>query len=378
MEILENKEIHKNCIEKIEELHRDNQDMFKKYKDSLTKYHISNEIAIKLKLDLVNIENKYNFIEKQFNNLVEEKQKWTAKDEYMTSFLHENDFTKPDELLKFIKEYKNHKCLCSCKPVKELTKKDLINNPVYKEQVMFVDILKYGEKERLRVENENDNLRYDIDIGMKKKDKEIYQLKDRILLLEKEMENCNKQVLNDNLNINNNVYMEKDIIVNNNNHKEEYKTSEDNSSNENVIVNEIVSSDNNDFIKLKEENIELKNIIKLENEIKESKDIKIKDLENKVQNYEEKNVKPLNDEKVKIKTPYLNKDNNFRCPIIKYKEINSESKRKAAKETINDIIFYHDIYQTLTKEGKKIDEIVNYIIEHREINKKSGTNKKNL
>lgn len=55
MEILKNKDIHKNCIERIEELHKDNEDMFKKYKESLTKYHISNEIAVKLKLNLVDI-----------------------------------------------------------------------------------------------------------------------------------------------------------------------------------------------------------------------------------------------------------------------------------------------------------------------------------
>lgn len=276
----------------------------------------------------------------------------------MTTFLHENGFEKPEELTNFITKYKIHKCICNCPPIED--------NEKYKEQVMFVDILRVNEKERLRVEKENDDLRYDIDIGMKKRDKENNDLKNKILLLEKELENYNKQVLKDNLNIDN-VYMEKEIIVNNNINSKEDITSNNKSSSANVIINEIVSSDNNDSIKLKEEIIELKKVIKLENEIKESKDIKINELENKVQDYESQNMKLLKYNNVKKKIPYLNKDNKFRCPVIKYKDINSKSKRKVAKETMNELIHYHGVYKTLKEEGKQVDEIVEYIMKNRDI-----------
>lgn len=292
----------------------ENKDMFKKYKESLTNYYISNEILIKLKIDLVDIENKYNFIENQLNNLIDEKKKWTTKDEYMTTFLNENGFEKPKELEKFIIKYKNHKCLI----VEE--------NDKYKEMVMKLDILKYGEKERLRVEKENENLRYDIDIGMKKRDKEINELKDKILLLEK----YNKQDLNDNLNINNYINTENKIE----------KTIENSLNDINISSIQI---DNNNITILENVNI--------------NEDIKVK--------------------KTK-KGPYLNKDNSYMCPVIKYKEIEnekSEYKIKAAKETMSEIIHYHGLYKTLNKEGKNIDEIVQYIIENRKIDINSGTNK---
>jgi hypothetical protein len=184
MDLKLNKDIlHKSCEEKIsilekqlEEMYKDNKDMFKKYKDSLTKYYISNEISVKLKKDLIEIEDKYNFIEKQLKNLIDEKKVWTDKDEHMTSFLHKNDFQKPEELEKFIIKYNSHRCLCNCPPIEE--------NEKYKEQVMFVDILRYNEKERLRVEKENEGLRYDIDIGMKIKDKEIHNLNKKLLLID--------------------------------------------------------------------------------------------------------------------------------------------------------------------------------------------------
>lgn len=189
----------------LEQLKIDNKYLSNLYKEYFIKYNFSNEIARKIKINLSKIEdekkqleNRYNKLNDSLNILTNEKIAWINKDNYMMDFLNNNGFQKPNELTDFIIKYKSHICKCDCKPVNDLTKEDLVNNPVYKEQVMFVDILRYNEKERLRVEKENENLRYDIDIGMKKRDKEINELRKC-----KEIDNIN----------NNKLIKEKDINI---------------------------------------------------------------------------------------------------------------------------------------------------------------------
>lgn len=315
----------------IEKENKNNKDMSKLYKEYFTKYHFSNEIAKKLKTDLKNIEQKYDKIEKNeielkninvklndnINKLIDEKKVWTDKDNYMTEFLNKNGFEKPDDLLDFISKNIKHKCICSCPPIEE--------NEKYKELIMNVDILKLNEKERVRVEKENDDLRYNIDIG-----------------------------LNDHLNINNSTYVEKDIIIDGNIKKENIlKTTDINESTSSIPIN------NNEIIELTNKNIELENIIKkYESQTKNNKDNNIKTKYNKKEDSK----------------PYLNKGNNFKCTIKRFEDLTKKSHIKAAKETSTRIKYYHSLYLKTIDDGKSIDDIVLYILKNQKLKIDSPTN----
>lgn len=308
MESDKNKEIlHKSCQEKIsnlkiqlEEKDKDNIDMFKKYKESLTKYYISNEIAGKLKLELKEIENKYNFIENQLNKLIDEKREWTHKDEHTTSFLHENGFQKPEELAKFIIKYKSHKCSCNCLPIKETLE--------YKEMIMKLDICKVNEIERLKIEKEYDKIRWEIEDGnnkISKLEKENIDLKNKLSLNKETVDSIdiiNVEEIENNGKIVNDIDLKTDIKNNSNINVEQsseyinsFKTKQKDIEEDYIKIqnkaNHIDVENDEKFIKLKEEN----NNLKYENENKidvvdEINNMKMQDLrkfckDNNIYNY---------------------------------------------------------------------------------------------
>lgn len=339
--------LHKSCEIKIsdlkkqlEEMYKDNKDMFKKYKDSLTKYHISNEISKKLKIDLVNIENKYKFIESQLNNLIIEKEEWTAKDEDMTAFLHENNFRKPEELREFINKHRNHKCLCNCKPVKELTKEDLIDNPVYKEYLMFMDIFKFNEKE-------NDKLRW-----------ENIDQYNKILLLEKgSKDNINVKETDEYIKLLNEFNSlktkQKDI-------EEDYIKIQNNENNIDV-------ESNDKFIKLKED---YNNLIEKENkqDNKDEKDDIIDELKNTIEELNEK----LNnkDKEIPLITPSSSTKKKEKCSqvvnknkysknvnIFIYDNANNKWQEHIANDTVRDIDNIIELKRLIDTENSTLNKV---------------------
>lgn len=69
-----------------------------------------------------------------------------------------------------------------------------------------------------------------------------------------------------------------------------------------------------------------------------------------------------------IKKSYLNKDNNYRCTIIKYDKDNiSISKNAAIKETFNEIFYYYELYKSINDEKENIDNIISYITYNRNL-----------
>lgn len=71
----------------------------------------------------------------------------------------------------------------------------------------------------------------------------------------------------------------------------------------------------------------------------------------------------------------MNKENNFKCTIIKFKDLTKNSHIKAAKETSHEILHYYELYLEIDKDKKTIDDIVNYTLKNKKINVNSATNR---
>ena len=322
------------------------------------------EIDKKLKIDLKNIENKYLELENinkklndNLNVLTNEKTIWINKDKYMTEFLNRNGFIDSDELESFIVKYKSHNCLCSCPAIED--------NEKYKEQVMNVDILKFNEKERLRVEKENDDLRYDIDIGMKKRDRYIENLNNKLLLIDKKVKleksnKYNENLFNNYINeINDECYYIENVEI------------EDNIVNVKFEKpNEVVINNHSHDINL-ENNSNLLNISNKSDEY----ELKIIELENRIKELTKNNN--INEKKLKI--PSLSKSNNdiikekdFNCPVSFYTENTTETRKYGAKETYIKIKYYHDLYEKHLNEKKEnfdpLGDCIKYLFKVRNIN----------
>lgn len=338
------------------------------------------EIDKKLKIDLKNIENKYLELENinkklndNLNVLTNEKTIWINKDKYMTEFLNRNGFIDPDELESFIIEYKSHNCLCSCPAIED--------NEKYKEQVMNVDILKFNEKERLRVEKENEGLRYDIDIGMKKRDRDIENLNNKLLLIDKKVKLEKSNKYNENLfnnyikEINDECYYIENVEI------------EDNIVNVNFEKpNKVVINNTDHYINL-ENNLEISNNIKDDNKIEN-----INEEENEIDDISQTsdNTKNINDNKIikkqKIKKEIIiYEDFSFDgCPLISINnkdDMEIDWKQHVSTEIYRIIKDNKDLYEKIKKDKnidkKTLKSAIDYILEKRDM-KDIGSNRKHI
>lgn len=331
-----------------EDLIKDNKNMFKKYQENFTNYNVSNEIAKQLKKDLKKIENKYNDLEKVKNELENENKKWesknkewTAKDEEMTKYLNDNGFKGPKDLSIFIEKFKNHKCICNCPPIEE--------NDKYKEKIMEIDILNFNRKRQLELQILNDKLRCNLDDNKKKYEKEIDIIKNQ--LLEKD-----NKIQNDFEKINDNI-----------------------ENNENIKIKELVNENINDNLE-KDKNTNKLNITDL-NKINTDEKISetfISTTINKNNKKDDQNNNKIT--KIEKKDKYINKNNNYRCTIVRFKDLNEKSKKshiKAARETTHEIIHYYELYKDVIDDKKTIDDIVTYILKSKNQKDKAGNNRQN-
>jgi hypothetical protein len=77
--------------------------------------------------------------------------------------MDENNFRSPNELLKFITKYKNHKCSCNCKPIYKLRYEDLKENLEYKSLLDvnsgLVNTCKYNSEKIQEMEKELEQIK---------------------------------------------------------------------------------------------------------------------------------------------------------------------------------------------------------------------------
>jgi hypothetical protein len=86
-------------------------------------------------------------------------------------------------------------------------------------------------------------------------------------------------------------------------------------------------------------------------------------------NYE----KIINDKNIDYDQTYENK---FKCPIILFKNVDkSKSYKKAARETVHEIIHYYELFEQMTRDGKTMEDIVKYTIVQKKI-KNSDSNRR--
>lgn len=334
-----------------EDIYEDIQNMVNKLDIQHNQLRISNNVIDELKKEIKEKDAKNMELLKQIDIFKKEKEEWLKNDEFMTTFLIENNMETPNDLYNFITKYNNHECKCDCIPINNLRYEDLKDNIEYKSLLIVNSGLVNTCKD-----NKTKIQELEIQLNDLKKQNIIYNCKTIDCINKVEIDNKYCKLCTD--------------YLNNLDNEDDYEgyISEDNDDKNNIPKNIPV-------FKLFEEKLHEKNNA---NE-SEKEDITSKDKSSNIVNHKkEPDENILNNEKYiddqssrkinkesnnllnRIKNNYINFSNSFLPDTTNmniyenYKTINNNIITKK-RINIENIIQYYNIYEKFIKLNNNVN-----------------------